>query len=173
MERELGDLWNGVSAFKQSAGRFVPQVMKCQIDNAEHVARPGERRADTLWLVGKNILAGSRLPRGNFPGFGRVFETPVVAGLAEGMLRVPNQTGLMVWIVVTPAQPDDLGFPTRGMNSKPQDIRHGNLGSLIPPLEILGELIQLLGGGSGVSPPGATNQVELVAYHRLRINARR
>jgi hypothetical protein len=102
MECELGDLWNGVTAFKQAAGRFVPQVMKCQVDNAEHMAHPRESRADTLRLVGKDKLAGSRLPRGNFPGFGCVLEAPVVAGLSDRMLRVPNQTGLMVWIIVTP-----------------------------------------------------------------------
>jgi hypothetical protein len=170
MECELGDLWNGVSAFKQAAGRFVPQVMKCQIDNAEHVARPGESRADTLRLVRKDQLAGSRLPCCDVPGFGCVLETPVVAGLSEGMLRVPDQTGVMVRIIVTPSQPDDLGLPTPGMNSKPQDIRHGNLGSLIPPPEILGELVQLLRGGASMSPPGSTNQVELVAYHSRLID---
>jgi hypothetical protein len=157
MERELGDLWNGVSAFKQSAGRFVSQVVKSQFDDAEHVARPGESRADTLRLVRENKIAGFGLPRCDFPGFGRVLEAPVVARLSEGMLRVPNQTGLIVWIIVTPAQPDDLSFPTRGMNSEPQDIGHGNLRSLIPPPEKLSEPIQLLRSGAGVSPLGATD----------------
>jgi hypothetical protein len=71
----------------------------------------------------------------------------------------------MVWIIVTPAQPGDLSFPARGMNSKPQDIGHGNLRSLIPPPEILGELIQLLWSGAGVSPLRATDQAELIADH--------
>ena len=165
MERKLRDLWDGVAAFKQSAGRFMPQVMKSQIDDAEHVARPGESRADTLRLEGKNKIAGSGLPCCDFPGFRGVLEAPVVARLSDRVLRVPNQTGLMVWIIVTPAQPSDLSFPARGMNGKPQDIGHGNLRSLISPPEILGELIQLLWSGASVSPPGAADQMELFADH--------
>lgn len=90
MERELCDLWNGVSAFKQSAGRFVSQIMECQVYNAEHMARPGESRADALRLVGENEVTGSRLPSCDFPSFGRVLEAPVVACLSDRMLRVPN-----------------------------------------------------------------------------------
>jgi hypothetical protein len=35
MESKLCDLWNGVPALEQSAGRFVPQVMECQVLDSE------------------------------------------------------------------------------------------------------------------------------------------
>ena len=50
MERALCDLWNGVSPFKQSTGGLMPSVMECQVDNAEHVARPGEIMSNTMIL---------------------------------------------------------------------------------------------------------------------------
>lgn len=42
VERELCDLWNGVPTFEQPAGRFVPQVMECQIYDSEYFACPCE-----------------------------------------------------------------------------------------------------------------------------------
>jgi hypothetical protein len=102
MERELRDLWNGVSAFKQTADRFMPQIVEPQILDPEHFAGSRKSRANTLWLIGEDVLALWRLSPSNLPRFGRVFETSVITPLSRWVFRVPDQTGMVLRVIVIP-----------------------------------------------------------------------
>ena len=146
--------------------------MERQVLNAEHFARSCKRGADTLRLVRENGAARSRLLFGYLPCLGRVFETSVVARLPKGVLCIPNQTCMMVGVIVAPAQLADFRFATGRVNGEPHDVGHRNFGTLITPIEILGELIQLLRVGTNLPSRRATDQLHLIAGHSRLIDDR-
>jgi hypothetical protein len=150
VECKVRDLWNGVPAFEQSASCFVPQVMERQVPDTEYFARSCKCGADTLRLVRENEVARSRLPFGDLPCLGRIFETSVVACLPERVFRIPNQTRMMVGVIVAPTQMADFCFTAGRVNGEPHDVGHRNFRTLITPIEVLSELIELLRGGTNL-----------------------
>lgn len=74
VQRELLDFDDRISRLEQAAGRLVPQIVKVQIVDVQHLAslakctadRPGLKRKNPIFVV---ILAADYLPR-----FRRVFE---------------------------------------------------------------------------------------------------
>ena len=57
MQRELRNLFDTVTAFKQAADCFMSQIMKMQIRNVQQLARPCEAGADAAMVIGKDQLA--------------------------------------------------------------------------------------------------------------------
>lgn len=170
VECEVCDLRNGVPALEQSASCFVTQIMERQVPDAKHFARSCECGADTLRFVRENEVARSRLPVGDLPCLRRVLETSVVACLPERVLRIPNQACMMVGVIVAPAQLADFRFAAGRVNGEPHDVGHRNFGTLITPIEILGELIQLLRGGTNLPSRRVTDQLHLIAGHSCLID---
>src|SRR5690349_5494424 len=108
MQRELGNFMDLVATLEQAAGGFVPQIMETQILNSQEVAGSRERGADALGVVRKNMLTCLRLCLDERPGLGSVFEAPMIPFLAGRMLRVPDQSGSLVLVVVAPFEPADF-----------------------------------------------------------------
>jgi hypothetical protein len=145
VERKLRHLVDLISPFKQSARGLVPQVMEMEVINPEDVTGTRERGPDTIRVKGEDELLALCLVLHDFPGLGRILETPVIAFLGRRVLRIAHQPRPMLGIVVSPFEPADFRLPSRRMQRKLHDFEHGYLGSWIAPREELPQLLQLLG----------------------------
>jgi hypothetical protein len=86
---------------------------RLHIDKA--MLRERERGADTIRVKGEDELLALCLVLHDFPGLGRILETPVIAFLGRRVLRIAHQPRPVLGIVVSPFEPADLRLPSRRM----------------------------------------------------------
>ena len=163
MQGELSHLRNRVAPFEEPARGLVPEVVKYEVLDTQHLAGIGEGSADTPRVIGEDELAFLRLTFNDLPGFRGILEAAVIASFPGGVLRVANETSPTFGVIVLSPQPADFGFPASRMDGKPHDIRHRDLRPPIPALEIIREHCQLLGRRSDFPAFRATQQSKLIA----------
>ena len=108
MQRELSDLVNHISSFKQSAGGLVSPIVKSQILDAENLARTCKSGADTFGVVRKNPVVSSWLSSDDHPSLGGHFELPVIAFFQPRVFGIAHDARSVALIQIFPQQVADF-----------------------------------------------------------------